>query len=364
MALRPRPPAAAALQFLGVMDKPLEPQQLSLLDVPLAVLQGGLADMHPYPLVARSKQPGASFACRRVPASDAWRWDEVEYARTPTSYTALVVDLDGPNSRNRLLGAVCAKAVQMPSWIVERPSSGGVHVVWALSTPVHRYPHARRSPLDFLARIADFYNQELGGDPGYVGVLAHNPESSTYSTEYLGPGWSLEELGQFVPSGWKRSLRKDLETPIGRNVTLYRALQRFAGRGFHTGNRKTQAQLEYEIDQMNAKLAVPLPIDEIRDILASINRSMKMWAAQGHRSYFLERQGERGFLPEKGSIRRSADPSVTNEKARPWKAEGVSRRTWYYQRVRKPRPTIPLTQARPWDAERVSRATWYRHRTR
>ena len=61
---------------------------------------------------------------------------------------------------------------------------------------------------------------------------------------------------------------------------------------------------------MNAKFPVPLPIDEIRDILASINRSMKIWAAQGHRPYFLKRQGERGSMPEKGSIRRSAARST------------------------------------------------------
>ena len=188
----------------GAVNPHSEPQQLSLLDVPQPVLAGGLADMHPYPLVARTKHPGEPFASCRVPASRAWEWDEIEYARTPTSYTALVTDLDGPGSRDRLLGAVLAKAVQTPSWLVTRESSGGVHAVWALLTPVHRYPHARRAPLDLLARIADYYGQELHGDPGYVGVLAHNPESPVYATEYLGWGWSLEELAQFIPPSWKR----------------------------------------------------------------------------------------------------------------------------------------------------------------
>ena len=181
-----------------------EPPQLSLLDVPQPVLEGGLADMHPRPLVARTKRPGEAFTSFRVPANRAWEWDEVEYARTPTSYTALVVDLDGEGSRNRVCGAVLAKAVQTPSWIVERPSSGGVHAVWALQTPVHRYPHAKRSPLDYLARIGDFYNEELDGDRGYTGVLAHNPESPTYETEYFAGSWSLEELAQFIPLGWRR----------------------------------------------------------------------------------------------------------------------------------------------------------------
>ena len=82
-----------------------EPPQLSLLDVPQPVLEGGLADMHPRPLVARTKRPGEAFTSFRVPANRAWEWDEVEYARTPTSYTALVVDLDGEGSRNRVCGA-------------------------------------------------------------------------------------------------------------------------------------------------------------------------------------------------------------------------------------------------------------------
>ena len=348
----------------GAVNPHSEPQQLSLLDVPQPVLAGGLADMHPYPLVARTKHPGEPFASCRVPASRAWEWDEIEYARTPTSYTALVTDLDGPGSRDRLLGAVLAKAVQTPSWLVTRESSGGVHAVWALLTPVHRYPHARRAPLDLLARIADYYGQELHGDPGYVGVLAHNPESPVYATEYLGWGWSLEELAQFIPPSWKRPPPRKLNTPIGRNTTLYRALKRFAGRGFHTeGSRKTMAQLEYEADRLNARFPVPLPDGEIADILASIRRSTRRWAAQGHLPSFLRRQGKLGSRPEKGPIRRSADPTITNEEARPWEAEKVSRATWYRHRATKPQPRQPsilLKNARPWEAQEISRATWYR----
>ncbi len=324
-----------------------EPPQLSLLDVPQPVLEGGLADMHPRPLVARTKRPGEAFTSFRVPANRAWEWDEVEYARTPTSYTALVVDLDGEGSRNRVCGAVLAKAVQTPSWIVERPSSGGVHAVWALQTPVHRYPHAKRSPLDYLARIGDFYNEELDGDRGYTGVLAHNPESPTYETEYFAGSWSLEELAQFIPLGWRRPPPRKLETPIGRNTALYRALQRFAGKGFHMGNRKGLDDIEREATRLNVQFPVALPRDEVHDIVRSVDRSMKTWAAQGHRPTFLARQGTRGSCPEKGVIRRSADPTVTNEAARPWEAEGVSRRTWYRHRATKSRRTTSIGRNAP-----------------
>ena len=166
------------------------PQQGALpLDfVPAKMRDHGLADAHPFPMVSRGKVRGRGFVSRRVPAAAAWGWNEVEYGRTPTSYAAVLVDLDGHDSMDRLDGAVLARAVQPPSWTVRRPSSGGVHAAWTLAAPVHRYPSARSAPLDLFARVNERYTTELRGDPRYAGVLAHNPESGLFEVRYAAPG--------------------------------------------------------------------------------------------------------------------------------------------------------------------------------
>ena len=183
---------------------------------------------------------GQRFTSRRVPAADAWTWTEIEYGRTPTSYAAVLGDLDGDDSGDRLDGAVLARAVQPPSWAVVRPSSGGVHAVWALVTPVHRYPHAKRGPLEFFARVSEYYATELRADPGYRGVLAHNPISGSFKTRFMhAGGWTLDEVADPIPADWRRPSRRKLISAAGRNVTLFMSLCRFAG---------NLSRLEYDIE--------------------------------------------------------------------------------------------------------------------
>ena len=64
------------------------------------------------------------------------------------------------------------------------PDTGHSHAVWTLAAPVHKYPKARRGPLDYFAAIAEFYALTLGADVGYNGVLVHNPVASPYETRW------------------------------------------------------------------------------------------------------------------------------------------------------------------------------------
>ena len=61
----------------------------------------------------------------------------------------------------------------------ERASNGHCHAVWNLATPVHRGPQARPKPLYVLARVAEYFTQTAKADPGYNGVLTHNPKFPT-----------------------------------------------------------------------------------------------------------------------------------------------------------------------------------------
>ena len=84
-----------------------------------------------------------------------------------------------------------------------RPDTGHSHAVWTLAAPVHKYPKARRGPLDYFAAIAEFYALTLGADAGYNGVLVHNPVSTPYETRW-GPElpYPLEQLARVIPFGW------------------------------------------------------------------------------------------------------------------------------------------------------------------
>lgn len=314
------------------MDAPLQ-GALPLDFVPRVLREHGLSDAHPFPLVSAGKAPGRPFRSRRVPASEAWIWNEVEYGRTPTSYAAVLVDLDGHDSADRLDGAVLARAVQPPSWTVRRPSSGGVHAAWTLTRPVHRYPGSRSRPLDLFARVSEFYTLELDGDPGYAGVLAQNPESGLFEVQYRHPGgWSLEELADPIPASWRRPARQKLVSAAGRNVALFTMLCRFAGR-----LSRSLYEVEREADRINRSFLPPFDANEVRDVINHVHRYRARWQPHGHQPAFIERQRRRGragrgriFL---GVTRASASREANNEALRPWEAAGISRATWYRNRA-------------------------------
>ena len=93
--------------------------------------------------------------------------------------------------------------------IVQRRSNSHSHVSYFLAKPVHRGPTAREAPLRLFARISEFYRQALGADPGYNGVLTHNPMRSAHRHGEFLTHWgcnrpySLSELAEPIPRGWR-----------------------------------------------------------------------------------------------------------------------------------------------------------------
>ena len=158
-----------------------QPQQLALDFAPAQVRSHGLRDAHTYPQVARRQ--GASF---RVPASQAWGYPSLEL-RAGNSWPLMGFDCDVPE---KVLEALVSNhwgarsdaqpALPEPNMIVQRRSNSHSHVSYFLAKPVHRGATAREAPLRLFARISEFYRQALGADPGYNGVLTHNPMRSAH----------------------------------------------------------------------------------------------------------------------------------------------------------------------------------------
>ena len=145
---------------------------------PVAVREHGLRAAHPRPLVSLGKRPGRPYTSFRTSPQKAWRFSEVEYGSAGSSIAALVLDCDKPDALRRGL-----PDLPDPNWSVWRPANDHAHLCWTLAEPVHRYPAARPEPLRLLAHVGDYYAHAVGADPGYTGVLAHNP-ASIYRSPY------------------------------------------------------------------------------------------------------------------------------------------------------------------------------------
>ena len=234
---------------------------------PSVVRAHGLTVAHPRPLVSYGKDYGRVF-CFRTSPRKAWRYAEVEYANAGSSYGALALDCDDADAYARgFLGS----EIPPPNWRVFRPDTGHSHAVWTLAAPVHKYPKARRGPLDYFAAIAEFYALTLGADPGYNGALVHNPVSTPYGTRW-GPEspYPLEQLARVIPFGWRAPDVR--QTGVGRNCDLFRAGMAWAG-------REANARLDVlaALLIVNQRFAHPLPLSEVRTTALSHPRKTRPW---------------------------------------------------------------------------------------
>ena len=261
-----------------------DPQQLTLPIefAPSVVRAHGLSVAHPRPLVSYGKDYGRVF-CFRTSPRKAWRYAEVEYANAGSSYGALALDCDDADAYAR---GFLASEIPPPNWRVFRPDTGHSHAVWTLAVPVHKYPKARRGPLDYLTAIAEFYAltlergrriQRRAGSQSYV--------STDYETRW-GPElpYPLEQLARVIPFGWRAPDVR--QTGVGRNCDLFRAGMAWAG-------REANARLDVlpALLIVNQRFAHPLPLSEVRATARSIEKYRERWAARGwHAPRWLARQ--------------------------------------------------------------------------
>ena len=304
------------------------PQTQPLLFTPGELLRCGLTDAHERPLVGVRTDAGDVRSWRTSPFR-AWSWPLVEWGRTGNSYAALVLDCDSRESVE--LAAACAVdagPLPRPSVIATRKASGHCHAAWMLRSPVHRGEAARRAPLQLFGRTAEFYRSALRADAGFVGVLAANPTHADYATAWLRTDpLELRALAAAVPHGWRMPAGPKLTTDPGRNCFLFRSL-------CSTGIRYDDADLDVFAARLNDGLSHPLPAGELAGIVRSVMRYRARWRSQGHQPAFLFRQAARGrrggFVS--GQSRRLGTP--LEHDPQPWKAAGMSRRTWYRQRAK------------------------------
>ena len=305
------------------------PQQLGLDFVPAQVRSHGLRDAHTYPQV--SPDCGKVQSSFRVHASQAWEYPSLEL-RAGNSWPVMGFDCDVPETvldalYANHLGRPCPDAPRLPqpTMIVQRVSNSHSHVTYYLAKPVHRGATAREAPLRLLARIMEFYRQALGADPGYNGVLTHNPMRSAHRHGEFLTHWgrkqpySLGELSEVIPKGWRLPLKPTTEA--GRNCALFVVLMKWAGSPFN---------LEIEVLSMarvtNDGLDVPLGDSEVAGLAKSVERYRAGWIAKGRFYTEDEREAWGRSLGLQSAIVRRASTADRDIRIIEGRAAGLSYR--------------------------------------
>ena len=300
---------SSAVEIAGAMGlRSPQPQQLALDFAPAQVRSHGLRDAHTFPLVAPHK--GTSF---RVPASRAWGYPSLEL-RAGNSWPLMGFDCDVPETVLEALYAnhlgpprIHSPRLPEPNMIVQRVSNSHSHVSFLLAKPVHRGPTAREAPLRLFARISEFYRQALGADPGYNGVLTHNPMLSAHRHGEFLTHWgrkrpySLSELAEPIPRGWRLPVKPTTEA--GRNCALFVGLMKWAGSPANIG-REVLAVARVTNDGLEA----PLGDSEVAGLAQSVERYRDEWIAKGR--FYTEAEREawgRSLGLQSAAVRRAAN---------------------------------------------------------
>ena len=217
--------------------------------------------------------------------------------------------------------AICRRRTSAP----RARRAGHAQVFYLLDRPVHRGEHARAKPLQYLARVSEYYRATFGADAGYRGVLASNPIHSDYQTSYprIEP-YTLDQLAGAIPKGWRTP--RVPTTAEGRNVSLFLELCKLSLRCSDDG-LLTWART------LNSEFPDPLPDAEVRGVWRSVCGYRVKWRSQGHQQGWLWRQAARGRKGgliggrRSGEVRRAGTP-LEHDRT-PWVDLGVSRATWY-----------------------------------
>lgn len=202
----------------------------------------------------------------------------------------LVVDIDHEDAAMRTLWH---RQAWWPNAVVENPTNGHAHAVWALSEPITRTEYGRRKPLAYAAAVTEGLRRSVDGDTGYSGLLTKNPAHDDWDALWCNGDrlYSLDELaghlteaGHMPPASWKRTKRRN-QTGLGRNCSIFETARTWAYREIRNhwfDSEGLHAAISAHVHELNTEFPEPLPTSEARAIAASIHRwittQSRIWA--------------------------------------------------------------------------------------
>jgi hypothetical protein len=164
-----------------------------------------------------------------------------ELAPDPPGWkTALRFDVDCPCDRQpHARSGYCPRAATYwrdaalaePSFVVVNPTNGHAHYVYLLRgwIRVDGADPSQLAAVRYFAAIERAYTRALHADPGYAGLVQHNPFAACYET-YSGRDepYSLGELAAFVELPGLAPRRQAEIRTDGRNVETFERLRHWA----------------------------------------------------------------------------------------------------------------------------------------
>ena len=225
-----------------------------------------------------------------------------------------------------------------PNFSVINPANGHAHLLYCLDVPIYLEGKARIAPINYAAAVQAAYTDLLGADVGYQENLCKNPLHEHWRVREGCPwAYDLDELASWIPADrltkYKRR-KRTMQQGIGRNCTLFDTLRTWAYQNINkTAWISKDAwfrAIEGQAQAINGQFPVPLPFSEVKATARSVAKwvwkvlrgSQAEYIAETHTSEIQAARGRKS-----GESRRKGTPLENDPE--PWKAEGVSRATWY-----------------------------------
>jgi len=174
------------------------------------------------------------------------------------------------------------------------------------------------------------YRFRLRADNAYSGTLTKNPVHHGWQTIWMAGTHRLDELNDsLTPEDRKWRRRESSESPIGRNVSLFDAVRKLAYGDVLNFKKKGKTRDDFcqwvttASASINQGFTTPLFNSEVRAVAKSVTK-------------FAWREFTAAKFSRLQSLRASIrwKDTVPDSKTMPWRAQGISRATYYRHKQR------------------------------
>lgn len=205
----------------------------------------------------------------------------------PQLVSWLLLDVDRPGAADCWMDA----ALPEPTWTCMNPANGHAHICWQLASPVWIGSPEHQHPARYLAAIEGAFIDRTSADAAYGGLITKNPGNSSWITSYRRDRcYDLHELAEYVDLSRSSTRQLRASSGIGRNVTLFDSLRRWAYQ--HVGHWRKHAcfdawsrELRSIATEMNG-FSSPLFERE----LAHVAKSVATWVWNHYRGRLTDEQ--------------------------------------------------------------------------